>query len=292
MEAGLVQHDELQPDRPCHAVRASRPDADAFEHYSWLGVPPAASQLPLWNCVHRWVLHFWQLQEEFEAAIKTVRTKTVQELTGWKEPLAETDQEGSAADGEAAADAAFNLTAERSGTSADSAGSSQQQQQQAGHPVTPGSAVQPKDPMFVTPRTSFSGDPRNRGRARWQSGAGSVCKDTKTLFGGASADDVGMTPVSAVPGNANRTRSEGGAAPISRGSLTPPALTASPAAAAAAAGSTPSRSAAEVVEARILAKIVSVCTPGPTANAVRKSMAAAAAAATTDSSGRPHWLDR
>lgn len=237
-------------------------------------------------------MHFFNLQEEFEAAIKTVRNKTVQELTGWKEPLAETDQEGSAADGEPAADAASNLTAERSGTSADSSGSTQQQQQQqAGHPITPGTAVQPKDSMFVTPRTSFSGDPRNRGRARWQSGTGSVCKDTKTLFGGASADDVGMTPVSAVPGTANRTRSEGGAGPISSGSLTPPALTASPAAAAAAAGSTPSRSAAEVVEARILAKIASVCTPGPTANAVRKSMAVAAAAATTDSSGRPHWLD-
>jgi hypothetical protein len=47
------------------------------------------------------------------------------------------------------------------------------------------------------------------------------------------------------------------------------------------------------VEARILAKIASVCTPAPCTATVRKSMAqaAAAAAAATDSHGRRTWLD-
>jgi hypothetical protein len=48
------------------------------------------------------------------------------------------------------------------------------------------------------------------------------------------------------------------------------------------------------VEARILAKIAAVCTPGPCAATVRKSMAAAAVAAAAgaaDSHGRPGWQD-
>lgn len=244
-------------------------------------------------------------QEQFEAAIKSVRTRTVQELTGWKEPLHEADEEGAAADGEgpgsataAAADTASNLSAERSNASAMSADSQQQQQQS--HPATPGSAGHAKDSAFVTPRTSFSCDPRTKGRARWQnpggSGSSSVCKDAKALFGGASADDVGgLTPLgsSSGYGSVSRARSEGGGhtgAAGSCGSLTPQtgAATASP---AATGTPTPSRSAAEAVESRILAKIASVCTPGPSAAAaLRRNVSAhQQAAAGADSSARPAW---
>jgi hypothetical protein len=211
------------------------------------------------------------LQEDFEAAIKTVKQRTVQELAGWKEA----DEEGHAAAMHAAADATGNLTAE--GSSASVVGSCSQQQQQ-GHPATPGSPGHlPKDHAFMTPRTSFSCDPRTKGRGRFQ--GGSVCKDTKTLFGGASADDVAATPVSSTQERSSRSRSDGGAPGScgSRGGHTPhdAAAVASP---AATGTPTPSRTAAEGVEARILAKIASVCTPGPSAAAARKSMALAAVA--------------
>lgn len=226
------------------------------------------------------------LQEEFEAAIKNVRSRTVQELTGWKEPLTETDHEGPDAEAHDAADATGNLTAEHSRASAASTDGKQQQQHQ-GQPGTPGSVTHAKDHQFVTPRTSFSCDPRTKGKGRFQSGSGSVCKDTRSLFGGVSADDVGMTPNSTASDRSHRTRSEGGVHP---GNLTPRAASASP---AVAATPTPSRTAAEGVEARILAKIASVCTPGPSATTVRKSIAqaAAAAAGATDSHGRPIWQD-
>jgi hypothetical protein len=215
----------------------------------------------------------------------------VQELAGWKE----TDQEGPEGEAHAAADGTGNLTAERSGASAASADSHQRRgdQQQGQHPATPGSAggQQGKDHAFVTPRTSFSCDPRSKGKGRFQSGSGSVCKDSKTLFGGASADDVGMTPagVGSAGRGSFRACSEGGAPRC--GSLTPPNTTGS-AAAAAAMTPTPARSAAEGVEARILAKIASVCTPGPSAATIRKSMAhAAAGAPATDGQGRRTWQD-
>jgi hypothetical protein len=191
----------------------------------------------------------------------------VQELAGWKEA----DEEGPAADAHAAADATSTLAAECSNASA--VGSCSQQQ---AHPATPGSAGHlSKDSSFVTPRTSFSCDPRSKGRGRFQ--GGSVCKDTVTLFGGASADDVGSTPVSSTHERSSRSRSDGGA-PGSCGSRGHTPLGAAVASPAATGTPTPSRTAAEGVEARILAKIASVCTPGPSAAAVRKSMALAAVA--------------
>jgi hypothetical protein len=213
----------------------------------------------------------------------------VQELTGWREPLPESQQEGTAAaEHHAAADSTANLTAERSSASAAGTHSNLHQQQQQ-HPATPGSAGHPnKEGAFVTPRTSFSCDPRNKGKGRFA--PGSVCKDSNSLFGGASADDVGhCTPGSAsTPGSARRGAcSEGGVG----GS-------ASSRRASGAGGEqgTPlrSRAAAEAIEAKILAKIATVCTPGhATGAAVRKSMAqqAAATAAAIDSSGRPLWQD-
>jgi hypothetical protein len=144
----------------------------------------------------------------------------------------------------------------------------------AGGVATPGGAgAGAAGAQYVTPRTSFSCDPRTKAHGgRWSSnGGGSACKEGKALF----ADDLGGS----TPDSQRRSRSEGGA----HNSLASPA-------GAAAGTPTPSRTAAAAVEARILAKIAAVCSPAPsTAAALRRSQQVHGGGG---GGGRAEWQDR